>query len=448
MAPVINSGQLNTVTSPSESNSASLTWIFWVAFVLTLATASCAAYLFLIFFRRHRHPVDQSVQSSDAATSIFLPKQRLSTKVQSLYGNICVLTETTTSTEPREVKRGSRRESKVPINPSDSEIIRGLLVDGNPIPWVTYDPSGAPNFTIDTSHALGNISTDSDSEADITDIVGSYLTLSETTDKLLSPDLPNIRITLCPAHGKPNDVNFEKAPNSPVLVEHHPTVDYLQVPGTGRSPSFNPRLGGPVRFSFAGKYLISGAPSSNKGRSGKNGHNRTFAIVGHSRVEGLGLHSIMRERFVDKLLCSALRHRLHLRSQIWMLGFRERDYRREVGGWGGVYPGQQPYIATALRIYTGQGRRSNVEISVLGKKLGQVPDQYLYTRNVLSMSVPLELTTATRHHGSHPTDTASCNAWLVKEGVYRSNQAALSRVSLHAARLGDTNNNTAVERTT
>lgn len=147
-------------------------------------------------------------------------------------------------------------KSKGSLGPSDSQLIRDILVDGNPIPWLPYTPSTitATDDVDDTLASLGIAS--ADSEADITDIVSSYLTAPDAATKMVGPVVPvvpNILISLCTTRGGVMDLNFL---DSPVVIPHNPAVDPRNAP-TRFDFSGSRRT---VRSNATGKQFVLGLP--------------------------------------------------------------------------------------------------------------------------------------------------------------------------------------------
>lgn len=134
-----------------------------------------------------------------------------------------------------------------------------------PIPWIRYDPKA--KITSDTTSSADSSDTE---EADITDAHDLKASDSKKVVALVTsvtPATPSIRITLCVNKRSVTDVNFEMRPTSPVVIQHNPAVDYLQIPIPGPTQSSTTKTSQSVRSNVTGKQFVLATPIGKKKRS-------------------------------------------------------------------------------------------------------------------------------------------------------------------------------------
>ncbi|THH32576.1 hypothetical protein EUX98_g1627 [Antrodiella citrinella] len=261
-------------------------WVFWLVLFLSLTPGFL--YLAIVFIRRHRKQLREAKEvDPEPNQAPRQSKSRLTPRFRSLLARVGIATKTTLV----ETKKVEDIESKGAVEPSDSSIIRGILSEGTAISWVPYTPS-LTSSADDTPSTIENTAIENstaDSEADITDIVGSYLTTTESTP-IVAPIVhvvPNtILITLCSTRGEVIDPNFDSPPDSPVIVQHDPAKDYLCVPGpdtTTRGGFSGSRRS--VRFSVTGKQMVLASPFMKKKPIGRVGAPRPFMSAGQQGID-------------------------------------------------------------------------------------------------------------------------------------------------------------------
>lgn len=166
-------------------------------------------------------------------------------------------------------------ESKATLEPSDSEIIRGILANG-PIPWVSYEHkklSGDNNSTTPISAG--------DSAPGVTDKTEEEATDSGTSVHVVDIIVPTVVITPCQSLEAIADVPLQAAPPaSPFVGQHNPGLEYLQLPVHACTAPTKEEPIGPVISNATGEEFALAAPPVRKKKKGKVAQDCPAALVG------------------------------------------------------------------------------------------------------------------------------------------------------------------------